>query len=73
MMAITTDVEIEPTVELLKTLGIKPSYGNGLSKGACQRRSRRDSGKLYTGTPGRIIKMSDRSYSVAADGSFRRL
>lgn len=28
---------------------------------------------LYTGKPGDTIRMSDRSYHVAKDGSFRRL
>lgn len=46
--------------------------GNGMSQAAGRRWQERNRGKTYTGAPGQIVKMSNRSYTVAADGSFRR-
>lgn len=48
-------------------------WDRGNSKSAGKRRDRRAQGKLYRGRPGEHIRMSDRAYVVANDGSFRRV
>jgi len=58
-------------------------YGKGTSKSAERRRAEKARTTLHQGTPiwkrdpddhsAHIVKMSDRSYFVAPDGSFRRI
>lgn len=52
---------------------LRKCFGQGKSKSAGKRFERSMRGKLYTGKPGQVVKMSDREYYVAPDGSFRRM
>jgi len=48
-------------------------FKKGKSKAAAKRKAWSERGKLYQAKyPGQLIDMSDRSYTVAKDGSFRR-
>ena len=49
------------------------AFGCGKSRSAERRRQARGRGKLHTGRPGQLVKMSDRMYHVAKDGSFQRV
>ena len=56
----------------LLALTNEKNYGKGRSKAAQERWEKRNKG-LHRGSPGDVVKMLDRKYAVAKDGSFRRL
>jgi hypothetical protein len=62
------------SISVFQKLAEQRRHGKGTSKGAMYRRDKqsRNAGKLHTGRPGDILTIGKTTYSVAADGSFRR-
>ena len=56
-----------------QTPPVPQNYGHGRSAAAARRLAKANRALMHTGQPGQTITMSDRSYVVASDGSFRRV
>lgn len=55
-----------------QTPPVPRNYGHGRSAAAARRLAKKNR-VTHTGQPGQTVEMSNRSYFVAADGSFRRI